>query len=148
MVEPFVREAEKLGARSLFPIARLGIPFHWNATIARESVIKTKREAIRRFVKAMTEAIAVIKQDRDGTMQVIGKYLKVEDPEALRRAWEEHKEVFPVVPIPTPAGVATALAEEIRKRPELAKLDPATFVDPSIVRELETSGFIGALYRR
>jgi len=148
MVQPWVREAEKLGFKSLLPIAKLGIPFHWNATLTRESLIKTRREAIRRFVKAMTEAIAVIKQDREGTMQIIGKYLKVEDRDALQRAWEEHKEVFPAVPTPTPEGVITALAEEAKNRPEAAKADPATFVDQSFVKELEASGFIAALYRR
>jgi NitT/TauT family transport system substrate-binding protein len=148
IAEPWIREAEKLGFKSLLPIAKLGIPFHWNATIARESVIKTKREAIRRFVKAMTEAIATIKQDREGTMQIIGKYLKIEDREALRRAWDEYKDVYPAVPTPTPEGVATALAEESKKRPEAAKADPSTFVDQSFVKELEASGFIASLYRR
>lgn len=148
LAEPWIREAEKLGLKSLLPIAKLGIPFHWNATIAKESVIKAKREPIRRFVKAMTEAIASIKQDREGTMQIIGKYLKIEDREALRRAWEEYKEVYPMIPTPTPEGVATALAEEAKKRPEAAKADPSSFVDQSFVKELEASGFIAALYRR
>ena len=116
--------------------------------LTRESVIKTKREAIRRFIKAMTEAIAFIKQERESTMQIIGKYLKVEDREALRRTWEEYKEVYPMVPMPTPEGVATALAEEAKKRPEAAKAAPAAFVDQSFVKELEASGFIAALYRR
>ena len=148
IAEPWITEAEKLGLKSFLPIAKLGIPFHWNATLTRESVIKTKREAIRRFIKAMTEAIALIKQERESTMQIIGKYLKVEDREALRRTWDEYKEVYPVVPMPTPEGVATALAEEAKKRPEAAKAAPAAFVDQSFVKELEASGFIAALYRR
>ncbi len=147
IAEPWVREAEKLGLKSLLPIAKLGIPFHWNATLSRESVIKAKREPIRRFVKAMTEAIAFIKKDPQ-TQQIIGKYLKVEDPEALRRAWEGYKDVYPAVPTPTPDGVATALAEEAKKRPEAATADPATFVDQSFIKELEASGFIAALYQR
>ena len=49
IAEPWITEAEKLGLKSFLPIARLGIPFHWNATLTRESVIKTKREAIRHF---------------------------------------------------------------------------------------------------
>ncbi len=148
LAEPWIREAEKLGFKSLLAIARLGIPFHWNATITRESVIRVKREAIRRFVRAMTEAIALLKQDRDESIRVLGKYLKVEDREALSRAWEGYRDVYPVVPLPTPEGVATALAEEARKRPEAARADPATFVDQSFVKELVASGFIAALYRQ
>jgi len=148
IVEPWVREAEKLGFRSLFPIAKLAIPFHWNATITRESVIRTKREAIRRFVKAMTEAIAVIKQDGEGTMRAIGKYLKIEDRDALRRAWVDLKDVVPAVPMPTLDGVLTALQEEAKKRPEASKADPAAFVDQSFIKELEATGFISSLYRR
>ncbi len=148
MAQPWVHDAEKAGFKSLLPIAKLGIPFHWNATLTRESVIKAKREPIRRFVKAMTEAIAIIKQDREGTMRIIGKYLKVEDREALQRTWEDYKDVYPTVPSPTPDGVATALAEEAKRRPEAVKADPAAFVDQSFVKELEASGFIAALYRR
>ena len=146
--EPWIREAEKLGFKSLLPIATLGIPFHWNATITRESVIKTRRDAIRSFVRGMTEGIAFIKQDREESLRIFGKYLKMDDREALRRGWEAYKDTYPVVPLPTPEGVATALAEEAKKRPEAARADPASFVDQSFVKELEASGFIAALYRR
>jgi hypothetical protein len=30
LVEPFVREAEKFGYKSLIDIGSLNIPFHWN----------------------------------------------------------------------------------------------------------------------
>lgn len=144
----FVRDAEKLGFRSLVAMAKLGIPFHWNATLAQGSVVRTKREPIRRFVRAMTEAIAVLRTDGEGGARVIGKYLKLDDPDAARRAWEDYREIYPVVPLPTAAGVATALAEEARRRPEAARADPAAFVEPTFVNELEASGFIAALYRR
>ena len=98
----------------------------------------------------MTEAIALIEQERESTMQIIGKYLKVEDREALRRTWEEYKEVYPWCRCPPPKGSPPrrALAEEAKKRPEAAKATPAAFVDQSFVKELEASGFIAALYRR
>jgi NitT/TauT family transport system substrate-binding protein len=46
MPEPFVQEAEKLGFRDLLDTGTLGIPFHWNAVLTRESVIKGKRNVI------------------------------------------------------------------------------------------------------
>ena len=36
LVEPFVREAEKFGYRSLVDIGSLNIPFHWNGVLTRE----------------------------------------------------------------------------------------------------------------
>ncbi len=104
LAEPWIREAERLGFMSLLPIAKLGIPFHWNATVTRESVIKTKREALRRFVRAMTEAIALIKQDREESMRIIAKYLKVEDHEALQRALGGIQRRLPGRPASDPRG--------------------------------------------
>jgi ABC-type nitrate/sulfonate/bicarbonate transport system substrate-binding protein len=41
MPAPWMREAEKLGFRDLLDTGSLGIPFHWNAVLTRESTSKT-----------------------------------------------------------------------------------------------------------
>jgi hypothetical protein len=37
MPEPFIREADKLGLRDFIDIGSLKIPFHWNASMTRET---------------------------------------------------------------------------------------------------------------
>lgn len=146
--EPFVREAEKLGFRDLVDIGSLKIPLHWNAVVTRESIIKARRPMVAKFARALTEAIHYIKTDREGTKAILGKSLKIADPEGLERTYRNYSAVLLEVPYPEPAGVKTLLDDMAPRNPKAAGADPKTFVDMSFVQELESSGFIKQLYRK
>jgi len=148
MAEPFVREAEKLGFRDLVSIGSLKIPFWWNGILTRESILKAKRPLITKLVRAMVEAIHIIKTDREYAKAVFKKNLGISDPEGLERAYRDYSTVFPEVPYPTPDGVKTMLDDLAPRNPKAAAADPKAFVDQSLVRELESSGFIKQLYKR
>jgi ABC-type nitrate/sulfonate/bicarbonate transport system substrate-binding protein len=49
MPEPWIREAEKLGFRDLLDTGSLALPFHWNAVLTRESIIRSKRSLMPRW---------------------------------------------------------------------------------------------------
>ena len=148
MPEPFVREAEKLGFKDLLDIGSLKIPFWWNAVLTREAIIKSKRPTVARFARAMTEAIHFIKTDKEGAKAIFSKNLKLTDPEGLERAYKAYSGIFPEVPFPNPEGVKTMLDDLAPRNPKAAAADPKSFVDMSLVQELESSGFIKQLYRR
>ena len=146
MPEPWVREAEKLGFRDLLDTGSLNIPFHWNAVLTRESVIKSRRSMLAKVVRANVEAIHFIKTDREGTKAIFSKYLKLKDPEGLERAARAYASIFPEVPTPSPEGVKTLLDDIAPQNPKAKGADPRQFVDLSFVQELESSGFIKRLY--
>ena len=148
MPEPFVREAEKLGFKDLLDIGSLKIPFWWNAVLTREAIIRTKRPSMAKFSRAMTEAIHFIKTDKEGAKAIFSKNLKLTDPEGLERAHRAYSAVFPEAPFPTSDGVKTMLDDLAPRNPKAAAAEPKSFVDMSLVQELETSGFIKQLYRR
>ncbi len=148
MPEPFVREAEKMGLKDLLDIGSLKIPFHWNAALTRESIIKSKRPLVAKFCRAMTEALHFLKTDREGSKAIFSKNLRLTDPEGLERAWNAYSAVFPEAPFPTPEGVKTLLDDMAPKNPKAAAADPKSFVDMSFVQEQESSGFIKQLYKR
>lgn len=146
MPEPWVREAEKLGFRDLLDTGTLNIPFHWNAVLTRESVIKTRRSMVAKVVRANVEAVHFIKTDREGTKAIFSKYLKLKDPEGLERAARAYAKIFPEIPTPSPEGVKTLLDDIAAQNPKARGADPKQFVDLSFVQELESSGFIKRLY--
>ena len=146
MPEPWVREAEKLGFRDLLDTGSLNIPFHWNAVLTRETVIKSRRSMLAKVVRANVEAIHFIKTDREGTKAIFSKYLKLKDPEGLERAARAYASIFPEVPTPSPEGVKTLLDDIAPQNPKAKGADPRQFVDLSFVQELESSGFIKRLY--
>jgi len=148
MPEPFVREAEKLGFRDLLDIGSLKIPFWWNAVLTRESILKTKRPIFAKFSRAMVEAVHFIKTEREGTKAIFSKNLRITDPESLERAYRAYTAVFPDNLLPTPDGVKTMLDDLALRDPRAASADAKNFVDQSLVRELESAGFVKQLYKR
>jgi ABC-type nitrate/sulfonate/bicarbonate transport system substrate-binding protein len=148
MPEPFVREAEKLGFRDLLDIGSLKIPFWWNAVLTKETILKTKRPTLVKFARAMVEAVHSIKTEKESTKAIFSKNLRLTDPEGLERAYRAYTAVFPDNLMPTPDGVKTMLDDLAIRDPKAAAADAKTFVDGSLIRELESSGFIKQLYGR
>ena len=148
MPEPFLTQAERLGFRNLYNVSELKIPFWWNGILTRESIIKTKRPLMLKLARAMVEAIHIIKTEKDYAIRIFRKNLGVSDPEGLERAYKDYSNIFPEVPYPTPDGVKTMLDDLAPKNPKAATADPKAFVDPSLIRELDSSGFIKQLYKK
>jgi ABC-type nitrate/sulfonate/bicarbonate transport system substrate-binding protein len=146
--EPLVREAEKMGFRDLADIGTLKIPYHVNAVVTRETTVKMKRPFVMKVVRAFTEALHYIKTNKEDTKALIAKNLKTTDPEGLERAYRAYNAAFPEVPYPNAEGVKTLLDDMAPRTPKAAAADPKSFVDLSLVQELEGSGFIKQLYKR
>ena len=148
VAEPFVLEAEKLGLKDLFPIASLKIPFWQNSLLVRESALKSKRSLFTKLVRANIEGIHYIKTEKDGAKALFRKYLGIVNPDGLERAYRDFSPIFPELPYPTADGVKTMLDDMAGQNPKATGADPRTFVDMSLVKEIEASGFIKQLYRR
>ncbi|HSF57781.1 MAG TPA: ABC transporter substrate-binding protein [Candidatus Binatia bacterium] len=148
MPEPFVREAERLGFRKLFSINSLKIPFWWNGILTREATVKSQRPLMMKLTRAMVEAIHYLKTDKEGAKALFRKNLGIADPEALERAYNAYIPIFNEAPYPTPDGVKTMLDYLAVRDPKAAAADPKAFVDMSLVKELEDSGFIKQLYKK
>jgi NitT/TauT family transport system substrate-binding protein len=146
--EPFLTQAEKLGLRNLYNITDLKIPFWWNGILSREAIVKTKRPLLLKLCRAMIEAVHIIKTDKEYAKTLFRKNLGVSDPEGLERAYKDYASVFPETPYPNPDGVKTMLDDLAVRNPKAAAADPKTYVDMSLVRELDNSGFIKQLYKR
>jgi ABC-type nitrate/sulfonate/bicarbonate transport system substrate-binding protein len=146
--EPFVRQALQLGFRDLFDIGSLKIPFWWNSVLSREAIVKAKRPLLLKFSRAMIEAIHFNKTHKEEAKAIWGKYLKISDPEGLERAWHAYTAAYPDNLLPTPDGVKTPLDDLAPRDPRAAAANPRHFVDPSLVQEIEATGFVKQLYKR
>ena len=98
--EPFLTQAEKLGFRNLYNISDLKIPFWWNGILSRESIVKAKRPLMLKLVRAMVEAIHIIKTEKEYAKGLFKKNLGVTDPEGLERAYKDYNNAFPEIPYP------------------------------------------------
>lgn len=148
LVEPFVREAEKLGFKSLVDIGSLTLPFHWNGATTREATIRSKAPLLGKLTRALVEAIHSFKRDRESTIKSISKYTRIGDPDSLDRTYQAFGKILPETPLPVAEGVKSYLDFLAPTRPEAARANPNEFVDLSFVQEVQASGLIKQLYGR
>ena len=96
--------------------------------------IRDKPDVVRRYVKSQVEAVHVLKSDRETSIKVVAKYLKLKDRELLEKSYDVSagEDVYPRKQYPTLAGIKTildALAAENPKakevKPEDLKTEPA-----------------------
>ena len=101
-----------------------------------------------KLARAMIEAVHFIKTQKEPTKAIFSKKMGITDPESLERAYKDFSGFFPENLMPTPEGVKTLLDDLAPRNPKAASADPKTFVDMSLVQEVEASGFIKQLYQK
>jgi hypothetical protein len=102
---------------------------------------------VKSFVQAYAEGLHRFLTDRDFTNRVITKYMRVEEKEFLDEAYEFYSTRVQRIPYPTVKGIKFILDEMAEKNPQARKAAPETFVDLSVLQELDQSGFFKQLWK-
>lgn len=145
---PSIGRAKKLGHHTILDIASLGIPYASTGMTTRGRLIREDPDLVRRYMMAQVEAIARAKRDKNLAMSVMGKYLRITDPELLSETYEIYVQKHLLkVPLPTVDALKPVLEELAARNPKAREVDPRRFFDDSFVRQMQSSGFIDALYR-
>ena len=141
-------KARKSGFTLLGDLNSLGVEYLGNAIVVNRQFLTARRDVVRRFMKGFVEGIHFLKTRKDESKAIIGKYLRTSDPEVLEEGYEQYAvKLVPKKPYPNPKGVAMILREIAESEPSAREARPEQFVDPSIVKELDESGYIDSLYK-
>ena len=124
----------------------------WNAPIPCSGVSVTQswlkqgnnRDVAKRFLKAVVEAIALMKSDQQVVNRAIAKWYGITDPERQALMWESAKEM-PSKPYPAVDGIKKVM--ELYDYHEMRQHKAEDFYDASFMKELDDSGFIDGLYK-
>jgi NitT/TauT family transport system substrate-binding protein len=145
----FSSRVRQLGYTPLVDLTAERIPYEAATVVTTRSFATAKPHAVRGFVRAFTEAIALAKKDRPAVMETYRKVLRLDDPEVMDEFYETYVErVYPEVPYVSEAGVQTVLDTLARTEPQAATVKPEQYIDNSYVREMDESGFVRQLYGR
>jgi ABC-type nitrate/sulfonate/bicarbonate transport system substrate-binding protein len=113
----------------------------------RKSYIQANRDVVVRFMKAYLEGIYVFKTNKEVALNVLKKYTRQDDLSLVQAAYVEMSQrLIRRVPYPNREGIQTIIDQLAKTRPEMKNLNPGDFIDPSILKEIEDSGFIKKLY--
>jgi NitT/TauT family transport system substrate-binding protein len=145
---PTSLRAKKAGFPMLADLQMLGLEYQHTSIATSRALLKSKPELARDFLRAYIEGIHYAKTHRKETIEVLAKYLRVDDKEVLEETYETLvTTLMPEKPYPTIKGVQTILREFGTKDPAARSARPEQFVDASLVKELDSSGFIDRLYK-
>ena len=112
--------------------------------------LRSHRDLALRFMKAYVEGIAFFKRNRTETLEVLKKKMRTA-PGQIKYLERSHalysSGYFENAPYPSLQGVRTVLEFLANDNPRAAQADPKTFIDGSLVKELDDSGFIAKLYQ-
>ena len=144
---PIDLQGEKKGYRVLLDL-RKEVPYPSMSVVTRRKSIVEDRDTVTRMLRAHVEGIAYFKQNKEFSLRVLGKALKITDRDMLENSYETYKQDFISVPYPITKGLDATYDFIAQTRPEIRSRKPEEFVDTSFVSELEKSGFIKKLYEQ
>lgn len=143
LTPPMTLQARKLGMTLLIDASKLNIPYSSLFFVSRKPYIAKNRAELVNFTKAMIEGVHLYKANKEFSMKVLAKYMKVQDREVLEENFREYD--FPIRPYPSKEYFDLPIQEVGKKDPKVLKENPERFADMSLVKDLDASGFIDKL---
>ena len=147
--EPFATIALRAGGRLLYDLSNLGVTYTLHGIGSRKSFVREHRDAAIKFLKAYLEGIYLFKTNKELSLNTLKKVARLDDVSIMNTAYEEYsKRLIRDVPYPNPEGIQIIIDQLAKTRPQAKNLNPHDFIDPSLLREIEQSGFVKRLYGR
>jgi NitT/TauT family transport system substrate-binding protein len=148
---PSMFVAEDRGYRVLVDMGDTDIYYLHTMIATTRNYVKSSRDRVTRFLKGYLEGLAFVKQNKKESIDIVRKKLQLgaEQTRNLERSIELlNAKYYESVPYPSLRGVETVLGFVEKDNPKAKSADPKSFVDDSLLREIEQSGFIKKLYDR
>jgi len=144
----FFQMGKKAGFTILVDPTQYDIPFPQLEVITSRSFVRSQPDIVTRYLRAIVEGIYVVKNNPEPSIRAMSKYLRIDDREALEEVYRLYKEIYPIIPYPSPAAIQTQLTWMAERDPRAKAAKPEQFIDGTILSEIEKSGFVARLYQK
>jgi NitT/TauT family transport system substrate-binding protein len=144
----FFNVGKKAGFTILVDPTQYDIPFPQLEVITTRAFLKAQPDLATRYLRAIIEGIHMVKNNPEPSIRALGKYLRIDDREALEDVYRLYREIYPQIPHPSPAAIQTQLTWMAEKDPRAKTAKPEQFIDGTILKEIEKSGFVTRLYQK
>jgi NitT/TauT family transport system substrate-binding protein len=140
--------AEKAGFKMLFDMTTLGVDYISSGLGVKRSSIASNREQVKQFVMALIEGAKILQTDEEFALRVLAKHTRISDREVLKQSYDYIRPYFLKAPYPSLRAIKDTLDVLAVEVPKAKDADPKEFVDVSIVKEIEASGYIENVYSK
>jgi NitT/TauT family transport system substrate-binding protein len=144
---PQTTRAKRLGMRELFDLNTLGVELQQTCLTVTTKYLRERRPIVKSFVQAYAEGLHRFVTDREFSIQIMKKYLRVDEKELLDDAYAFYSERLQKIPYPTLKGIKFILDGMAESQPRAKKVMPESFVDLSLLQEIDQSGFFKQLWK-
>ena len=131
--------ASPAGFKDIGDLTTYKMPMAGSGIMVDKAYLTAHRDVVLRFLKADIEATAMMQKDRSVFNAALAKWFNITDA-ATQAGMFAYVKKFEKKPYPSIEGVKQVLA--IYDSPEMRKHTAAEFYDPSLVAELDKSGFL------
>jgi len=119
--------------------------------VTSRKLIKSDPQLIENITKAIVEGVAFIHNpsNKKAVERIIAKYLRLDKPDRVEKAYQDLRKKLPRKPCPTLEGVASVLKLMAQHgiNARASQLKPEDVVDMSLCKKLDESGFMDRLYQ-
>jgi len=146
MSAPNTLKARDSGLNLLLDIAQTNVPGIHLAYGTTEKIIKSTPNSLYAFLKAVSEATALAKQNPSVAKKAISKYTETDDTKMIDGTYEQFSPYWDAsltVHLEPIQGQLVYLEE--KEFPRLKDARPADFIDNSFAENLKSSGFLQTL---
>ncbi|HLY64565.1 MAG TPA: ABC transporter substrate-binding protein [Chloroflexota bacterium] len=142
---PTDAKARQAGLKELVNLTKYDVTYYQAPLAITKSWLTGHHDQALNVLRGYAAGVALTHRDKEQTKAIIAKYTKTDDQAVLEDAYQALVLALPQVPTPKADAIQTGLAQSTAPKAQAA--DPNSFIDPSLVDELQKSGFIDSLYR-
>jgi NitT/TauT family transport system substrate-binding protein len=146
--------AEERGYRVLADLGEMDIYYLQNTLDTTRGYLRRHRDHALRFTKGMIEGIAYFKKNKKESLEVLRKKLRIQSEQEKNYKYLESSyhllasKYYSEIPYPSTRAIQTSLEFLAADEPKAKGADAKSFMDESLIKEIEASGFIKTLYGR
>jgi NitT/TauT family transport system substrate-binding protein len=143
---PVTIRARQLGLRELLGYRDYGVEAASVGLVTSRRYLREQSDVVARLLRACAEGIALQLQQPEIALAALSRWTDTTDREVLEEtlAFQETRTAREM--LPSPASLQAALEDIATANPKAAGANPDDFVDLTLVRQLNDSGFIRGLY--
>jgi NitT/TauT family transport system substrate-binding protein len=138
--------AQKAGFKILFDMSSLGVDYVSSGLGVKKSSIMSNREQVKQFLMAMIGGAKILKTDEEFSLRVLAKHTRISDRDLLKQSYNYMRPYFLKIPYASFRSIKDTLDVLAKDIPKAKDADPKDFVDNSVLKEIEASGYIENVY--
>src|SRR5215813_10765757 len=128
----------KLGFRELMTTETFGLPFDYGCFIVKQSQLRSKREELKRVLRATIAAYDLPIQEPQIAKKAVAKYTRTMDPEILDATYKENiKEYAQRIPWVSLKGLSSIVEFRAEGTADVKKLALEKMYDNSLLEEIQ-----------